>query len=202
MKTAKEYFRERLSNLLEERDIPQYRLAEYLNATRQSISQYVNGKTTPDYDTLVKISNFFDVPVDYLLGGMSVLTLEEDRYRKQLEEQGVDGDCFDSTIHEYRKISDMRNRLISLYSNKLDAISNGSLWGLFVQEQLSLIRKYESICDLFSYSEEKIGQPKTGEINPEYVQDRLFELENEPYFKNQNKNSAIIFELLRMSKIL
>ena len=46
----------------------QAQLAEITGKTRQTISQYVNGISEPGYDTLVKIADYFDVPLDYLLG--------------------------------------------------------------------------------------------------------------------------------------
>ena len=46
----------------------QEKLAEITGKTRQTVSQYVNGISEPGYDTLVKIADYFDVSVDYLLG--------------------------------------------------------------------------------------------------------------------------------------
>lgn len=46
----------------------QAQLAEITGKTRQTISQYVNGISEPGYDTLVKIADYFEVSIDYLLG--------------------------------------------------------------------------------------------------------------------------------------
>lgn len=46
----------------------QEKLAEITGKTRQTVSQYVNGISEPGYDTLIKIADYFDVSVDYLLG--------------------------------------------------------------------------------------------------------------------------------------
>ena len=43
-------------------------LAEYLSKTRQAITYYCDGSSSPDWETLVKIADFFDVSTDYLLG--------------------------------------------------------------------------------------------------------------------------------------
>lgn len=43
-------------------------LAEYLSKTRQSITYYCDGSSSPDWETLVKIADFFNVSTDYLLG--------------------------------------------------------------------------------------------------------------------------------------
>ena len=46
----------------------QAELAGYLSKTRQSITYYCDGSSSPDWETLVKIADFFDVSTDYLLG--------------------------------------------------------------------------------------------------------------------------------------
>lgn len=43
-------------------------LGEMLNLGESTISMYENGKRTPDYDTLTKIAEIFNVSTDYLLG--------------------------------------------------------------------------------------------------------------------------------------
>lgn len=46
----------------------QAELAGYLSKTRQSITYYCDGSSSPDWETLVKIADYFDVSTDYLLG--------------------------------------------------------------------------------------------------------------------------------------
>lgn len=43
-------------------------LAGYLSKTRQSITYYCDGSSSPDWETIVKIANYFNVSTDYLLG--------------------------------------------------------------------------------------------------------------------------------------
>lgn len=43
-------------------------LAEELNISQQSISRYENGQHYPDVLTLIHLANYFDVPLDYLVG--------------------------------------------------------------------------------------------------------------------------------------
>ena len=57
-----------LRALMEERGKTQENIANAARKTRQTISQYVNGISEPGYDVLVKIADYFDVSVDYLLG--------------------------------------------------------------------------------------------------------------------------------------
>ncbi len=57
-----------LRNLLIERDKTQGDIANITGKTRQTVSQYCNGTSEPGYDTLVKIADYFNVSLDYLLG--------------------------------------------------------------------------------------------------------------------------------------
>ena len=43
-------------------------LAERVGVSESAISQYETGRRQPDYETLLKIADYFGVSVDYLLG--------------------------------------------------------------------------------------------------------------------------------------
>lgn len=58
----------RLKKLRKERNISQLKLALDLNMNQNSISRYENGEREADYETLIKIADYFDVSLDYLLG--------------------------------------------------------------------------------------------------------------------------------------
>lgn len=46
----------------------QQEIADFLGITRPTYSRYENGEREPDYETLKKIADYFDVTTDYLLG--------------------------------------------------------------------------------------------------------------------------------------
>ena len=58
--------------------LTQKELAEGIGSSESAISQYENGKRQPDYETLLKISDYFGVSVDYLLGGEEINHSHED----------------------------------------------------------------------------------------------------------------------------
>ena len=60
-------FGELLARLRKEKGILQKEVATYLNVTVATISNYEKGVHSPDYETLVKLADFFDVSTDYLL---------------------------------------------------------------------------------------------------------------------------------------
>lgn len=58
----------RLKDLREDRDIPQRVLAEYLNIKQNTYSQYESGARQIPIDALIKLIEFYDVSMDYILG--------------------------------------------------------------------------------------------------------------------------------------
>jgi transcriptional regulator with XRE-family HTH domain len=61
-------FRERLRSLRESKDLTQSALGEILNVSKQTISNYENGVSSPDQDSLSRLADYFNVSTDYLLG--------------------------------------------------------------------------------------------------------------------------------------
>ena len=60
------YFR--LKELRKKRRISQLKLAGDLNMNQNTISRYETLERQADYDTLIKIADYFNVSIDYLLG--------------------------------------------------------------------------------------------------------------------------------------
>lgn len=58
----------RLKQLREEKGISQLKLAMDLSVNQNTISRYETGVREADYAMLIKIADYFDVSVDYLLG--------------------------------------------------------------------------------------------------------------------------------------
>ena len=58
----------RLRDLREDNDLKQWQIAEMLNCSQQVYSNYELGQRDIPTDVLIKLSNFHNVSVDYLLG--------------------------------------------------------------------------------------------------------------------------------------
>ncbi len=67
MKTT-EVFSRRLKNLRENKELAQNELAKELYVNRSLICVYEKGKRLPSVDMLIKLSEFFEVSIDFLLG--------------------------------------------------------------------------------------------------------------------------------------
>ena len=59
---------QRIRDLREDRDLNQKHLAEYLNCSQQVYSNYELGQRDIPTDILIRLSEFYNVSVDYLLG--------------------------------------------------------------------------------------------------------------------------------------
>ena len=58
----------RLKELRKNKGLSQLRLATELNTTQNTVSRYETGEREPGIDELIKIADYFNVSVDYLIG--------------------------------------------------------------------------------------------------------------------------------------
>ena len=58
---------ERLYELRKKRGLSQEQLADQLGVSRQAVSKWESGRAVPETNTLISISTFFDVSLDYLM---------------------------------------------------------------------------------------------------------------------------------------
>jgi len=59
---------QRIRDLREDRDLKQRELADYLNCSQQVYSNYELGQRDIPTDVLIKLADFYNVSIDYLLG--------------------------------------------------------------------------------------------------------------------------------------
>ncbi|MEG2957729.1 MAG: helix-turn-helix transcriptional regulator [Christensenellaceae bacterium] len=78
----------RLKELRREKGIKQKELAELLDVSVATICRYERGEREPDNKTLVKLANYFHVPIDYLLErpSESVVALSTPKGYEQLND--------------------------------------------------------------------------------------------------------------------
>lgn len=97
-----------LKKLREERGISQKQLADVISVSQQSINKYENHNIEPDIDTLIKMADYFETSVDYIIGHSKLRRkIENTRpYDLNAEETAL--------IDEYRKLSPKQRRSIEL----------------------------------------------------------------------------------------
>ena len=59
---------ERIRYLMDAEKITQYSLAKRIRVSQSTICNWLNGKKEPSIESLWKLSDFFDVSIDYLVG--------------------------------------------------------------------------------------------------------------------------------------
>lgn len=69
---------ENIRNLREDNDKKQRELAEYLNVSQNTYSQYETGVLSLSPETLIKLADYYNTSIDYLLGQ----TNEKKPYKK------------------------------------------------------------------------------------------------------------------------
>lgn len=129
-------FGENLKTLRKNKGITQEELAARLNVVRQTISKWEKGQSVPDAEMLVKLAEFFEVPVSQLLG----LRIEPEAQPDALAEQL-------SRINEQLVIKNQRSKRIWKIIGIIAAcivVVNILLVGLLLLFSYSAYENYES----------------------------------------------------------
>ncbi|WP_430106021.1 helix-turn-helix domain-containing protein [Paenibacillus validus] len=79
---------DRIAILREKSALTQEELANKLGISRASLSHYENNRREPDFNTTLKIANFFQVSTDYLIGRADIpdLMLTEEKISLRMED--------------------------------------------------------------------------------------------------------------------
>ncbi len=70
-------FAHRLKQLRKDFKLTQEELSKKLSSSRSTIAGYETERKEPDYETLKKIADFFNISIDYLLGRTDVRSQEQ-----------------------------------------------------------------------------------------------------------------------------
>ena len=82
----------RLKELRKQQNITQKDISDYLQTSQQTYSRYEKGQREPDIATIIKLADFFNVSVDYLLGrenNTALLSLSEPSLNVKPEYQRI-----------------------------------------------------------------------------------------------------------------
>ncbi len=58
----------RIRNLREDKDLKQKDIAKLLNCTQQTYSRYETGENNIDIHSLIKLADFYNTSIDYIVG--------------------------------------------------------------------------------------------------------------------------------------
>lgn len=97
-----------LKRLREEAHISQKSLAEAVGVSQQSINKYENHNIEPDIETLIRIADYFNTSVDYLIGHTDVRRKIEIVYSYELNERES------KLLHGYRNLNARQRQSVDL----------------------------------------------------------------------------------------
>ena len=130
---------EQLRKLRKKNNLSMKELGKVLNVSESTISLYESGKREPDFETLIKLAEYFNVSTDYLLGRSDAKEQPNEPmpYIKHVAYEGkpIPQEILREVISDTRKIADLIDHA------KLDAIE-------FIRdkpfdlEQLKMINTY------------------------------------------------------------
>ena len=98
-----------LRQLRADKGVSQQVVADYLNITKQAYSLYELGKREPDFETLLKLGEYFNVTTDYILRGEETETNNDDNIKFALfnGSEGVTDEMFDE-VKQFAAMVKMR----------------------------------------------------------------------------------------------
>lgn len=124
-------FATQLKILRARHNVTQQELADYLNVTRPTIAGYETKGKEPDYSTLLLLSSYFHVSIDYLLTGKE--------FPDTIEEK-----CFlekNKTEHnDVAIIQTKNNRIISQIIENVTPLENADLIRMLDYSELLLLQ--------------------------------------------------------------
>ena len=97
-----------LKKLRDEAVISQKVLADAIGVSQQSVNKYENHNIEPDIGTLIRIADYFDTTVDYLIGHSTVRRRTEEVQLSTLTEQES------NLIQHYRTLTSKQKNCVNV----------------------------------------------------------------------------------------
>ncbi|WP_010532473.1 helix-turn-helix domain-containing protein [Lentibacillus jeotgali] len=102
--------KKRLAHLRKEKNLNQEELAKIIGVARTTYAMYEQGHRSPDYETLNRIADFYDVDADFLLGRTDNPKSSSDDFdslteiKKIVDDLGVQ-DLFFNNIDDWKNLT-------------------------------------------------------------------------------------------------
>ncbi len=166
-------FATRLRELLESRKITMTELAREIGVTRQAVSQYQDGSTQPNAETITNIANYFDVSADYLLGLADNPTTDKDL----------------NFVAEYTGLS---QQIVSMFNGELKTLDKKKELSVFLGSKYGKVF-LKTIIDFRNSVDEYVR--RRGELAAS--SDEPFILQEQ----NQSEDNQLLLDILGVSDI-
>lgn len=99
---------ENLKKLRKKCNLSQQKLADLLHVSQQSIYKYENDITSPDLETLVRMADYFDTSIDYIVGYTDISHKIEPVTENMLNNDEM------ILIEQYRRLSPRHKNIIKI----------------------------------------------------------------------------------------
>ncbi len=109
-------FGERLRSLRSEKEYSLRKMAEELEISFSALGKYERNEHQPDFDTLKKIANYFNVSIDWLLGRtiLRTHTLEQEKdLAKRIQQLNRDIDTSEDLTFNSEPLSEESKKALS-----------------------------------------------------------------------------------------
>lgn len=120
----------RIVELRKSKKITQEELAKRVGVSRSALSQYELGTRQPDYDTIKRMADFFEVSTDYLLGRKDDTNTHPAEKLLGYLDMGL-------TNEEIKKRMDFMSDIFTLTDKEVDEFMNFVRWRLAEKKQPS-----------------------------------------------------------------
>lgn len=111
---------DKIRQLRDKHDIKQQDFAKFLNIGKSTLSQYENGNRVPNDEIKKKISDFFNVSIDYLLEMTSIPDKIDDYIKKDVTERVIQQPKLNLSSNEQSLIMKFR-KLPTRIQDKIEA---------------------------------------------------------------------------------
>ena len=190
-KALKEYpemsdFSNILRSLRNEKKYRQEDIAEVLGLSKQVISNYENGLREPSFDILIKLSEFFNVSTDYLLGRTHFKNSSEEK--ALISDSDSSNEASEFSIKIYRKLKACLEKVQYFYKEKMGRYDDEGCGELF----FCIYEKLNKDIELFDHILDILLSYRDYSDRDEAI--RAFLLRN----NNSKLDSRIVAEILRI----
>lgn len=165
----------RLEDLRTERGLTREEMANMLNISYSAYTNYENAKREPNFETIVKLADFFQVSVDYLLGRVY---FKDNEYYKQ----------FIQTQQILENENALKESYKNIYENMVKAFKNLTIKERFnMMHSIDLVIKlYLTLSNIQNQTKEYFEQTQMPTTHrniliryEEYLRQEVFKIKNE-----------------------
>ena len=180
----------RIAEIRKEHDLTQEDLAEICCVTRQTISSWENGKSYLDLETLVLISDTFDVSLDSVLKGDRKMVSEITREQKKVRLGGYNIAVFIISIVIAALLLFILYVFTARTFRKENIISRSEGYVIMLSEQLLADAKKNN----YTISKSEVIDSISLQAEPEWYQYRPEDLVFEVKLKGESQTRYYIYE--------